>query len=1075
MTRYGSGPLALLTGLFLATPTGCIRSTDGLPPPAEGGSIVGTVEELRRGSETAEGAEGVAVRALGTGISATTDRRGFFQLNRLPLGVISISIERRDADDRVIAARILDPIDVEVDGQAFSLGDIALADLGSVSGEAALQTAPGEPLVRIGGTLVVAARTPFKAVTGEGGTFRMPGLPEGRLDLVAFETGFRPARRTGIQVRPGVETQARPLILERIPDRTMVVVEGQVSLQDETDASNVEVELLDEADPMTPAGTDTTDPDGAFSIEVPPAVYRARFRRDGFTPVEIAGVAVLREGVVLGLRPVLLITAPSTDVDADGIADAEDPDRDNDGCRNEMDDFPDDPFECLDTDGDGVANRLDPDDDNDTLTDFEEDSPGEDRFVTDRLNPDTDGDGFGDAVDTCPTIRDPDQTGRACTDLVAPLPPPLITGFSPERAGALAPVTIEGENFSPEVSPFHTVQFGPGGAFAAPIQVTDNRMLVNVPYGARTGTISVLVGDQVASSARVFTFLEPPEVVRTVPGEARPAGRVVVFGRGFDQPNLRLSLDGRDITVDTCAPGEGDNAQNLEALCFNVPLEASSGPLLVESDNGPAQRRPRLVILSGPFVRDVQPRRTERGQTVVVFGGGFDTTDTGGEVRVRFAGSAASVSAVLLDDAEVWAIVPPDAQNGPVTVEHPAGNATSPFDLVVDTDGPVILGISLTLIQAEDTLFINGLNLETASLVRFGGGVTAVPTSATAGGISVIVPDGVAPGPATLEFPGGDSVTTTARLSVLETDGPIDVTTAGSIAGWSYVGREIYVPTLDDARTVVVLDDDTFQVSRTFTLQGITPDASDTFVVHPLRPLGVWTSFNQNRTNVLRLPDLASRPTTCADRGASPLPPVVHRTQPFAFAFGPHSLLGTGETGVLRVNLEEGSCEVLRRSTGNPEGAVGLRDDDLLVYRSDIGVGLIDVNGDIVIQFGPFQSTGSYGSIFASLRGDVYGLPRITSSNLARLPFPASGQAAVPITAPTRGHGALSANRRWLLIAPRNEAGDSHLVDLLANRVARSFPGLDGDRLTAHPTTTRFVVGLSQELGRRARRFTIRE
>ena len=53
--------------------------------------------------------------------------------------------------------------------------------------------------------------------------------------------------------------------------------------------------------------------------------------------------------------------------------------------------------QALDTDGDGIPDSQDTDDDNDGLTDVQEQTLG-----TDPLNPDTDGDGKGDASDNCP-------------------------------------------------------------------------------------------------------------------------------------------------------------------------------------------------------------------------------------------------------------------------------------------------------------------------------------------------------------------------------------------------------------------------------------------------------------------------------------------------------------------------------------------------------------------------------------------------------------------------------------------------------------------------------------------------
>ncbi|MDP5212613.1 thrombospondin type 3 repeat-containing protein [Pseudoalteromonas tunicata] len=84
-----------------------------------------------------------------------------------------------------------------------------------------------------------------------------------------------------------------------------------------------------------------------------------------------------------------------SDLDNDGIGDNSDPDIDGDGVINEQDDFPYDATETLDTDGDSVGDNADPDRDNDGI-------PNElDAFPLDNSEwSDLDGDGIGDNSDT---------------------------------------------------------------------------------------------------------------------------------------------------------------------------------------------------------------------------------------------------------------------------------------------------------------------------------------------------------------------------------------------------------------------------------------------------------------------------------------------------------------------------------------------------------------------------------------------------------------------------------------------------------------------------------------------------
>lgn len=91
------------------------------------------------------------------------------------------------------------------------------------------------------------------------------------------------------------------------------------------------------------------------------------------------------------------------DFDGDGVADSQDWDDDGDGRADGDDAFPFDVNEWLDTDGDGIGNNADDDDDGDGLSDIEEETLGEDGFITDPLDNNTDDDGFLDGEDPSPT------------------------------------------------------------------------------------------------------------------------------------------------------------------------------------------------------------------------------------------------------------------------------------------------------------------------------------------------------------------------------------------------------------------------------------------------------------------------------------------------------------------------------------------------------------------------------------------------------------------------------------------------------------------------------------------------
>jgi len=137
-----------------------------------------------------------------------------------------------------------------------------------------------------------------------------------------------------------------------------------------------------------------------------------------------------------------IVDSSDDDDDNDGLntaaesaagADQYDPDTDDDGVDDGSDAFPTDSTEWSDTDGDGTGDNADSDDDDDGLSDYEEENPGTDGYITDPLTPDTDSDGLNDYVEvntygTNPTDSDTDGGGRDDGDEVSLGKNPLSAG-----------------------------------------------------------------------------------------------------------------------------------------------------------------------------------------------------------------------------------------------------------------------------------------------------------------------------------------------------------------------------------------------------------------------------------------------------------------------------------------------------------------------------------------------------------------------------------------------------------------------------------------------------------------------
>ncbi len=101
--------------------------------------------------------------------------------------------------------------------------------------------------------------------------------------------------------------------------------------------------------------------------------------------------------------------------------------------------------------------------------------------------------------------------------VVAPVAPLTLTSFSPTTGTAGTIVTLTGTNFSPTIAN-NTVKFN--GTVATISAATATSLTAEVPAAATTGKITVQVGNQTATSADDFVYVDNAEknTVATVAG-----------------------------------------------------------------------------------------------------------------------------------------------------------------------------------------------------------------------------------------------------------------------------------------------------------------------------------------------------------------------------------------------------------------------------------------------------------------------------------------------------------------------------------------------------------------------------
>lgn len=157
-----------------------------------------------------------------------------------------------------------------------------------------------------------------------------------------------------------------------------------------------------------------------------------------------------------------------------------------------------------------------------------------------------------------------------------------IGEFTPNQGAIGTAVAIYGSGFSTTAAN-NLVKFN--GTASTVTSATSNRLLVTVPVGAGTGTVSVTVGGSTASSSESFTVLATVPGAPTISGFSPTSGTsgtaVTVSGTGFgsDVTKVRVTLNGRPVSISSVAPSQ---------ISLAITPEASSGRFAVTTPLGTA-------------------------------------------------------------------------------------------------------------------------------------------------------------------------------------------------------------------------------------------------------------------------------------------------------------------------------------------------------------------------------------------------------------------------------------------------------------------------------------------------------
>ncbi|MBM3268234.1 MAG: IPT/TIG domain-containing protein [Candidatus Sericytochromatia bacterium] len=249
-----------------------------------------------------------------------------------------------------------------------------------------------------------------------------------------------------------------------------------------------------------------------------------------------------------------------------------------------------------------------------------------------------------------------------------------------------------------------------------------------------------------------------PVLTATAPNSGRPGDLVQIAGDGF------AAYPG-GTTVFFGAATASILVAEPKLLVVTVPN--ATGDVKVQTAQGASGTLPFSVVSTGQvIIRNISPSSVIPGQTMTIYGDGFDPDRTKNDVFFGFTKvtpTTASANSLVVG-------VPGSATSGLLTVRTPVSTSNSVyFDVAYFIAAAPTTGLSLQ----EATL--QGLFPAQEGSVYFNG-VKAEVVSWSATEIKVTIPTGVTTGPISVQTAAGSTIT-----------GPIYAPKNGSLGAWAMV------------------------------------------------------------------------------------------------------------------------------------------------------------------------------------------------------------------------------------------------------------------------------------------------
>ncbi|MBS0571464.1 MAG: IPT/TIG domain-containing protein [Proteobacteria bacterium] len=615
--------------------------------------------------------------------------------------------------------------------------------------------------------------------------------------------------------------------------------------------------------------------------------------------------------------------------------------------------------------------------------------------------------------------------------------PPTISNFTPSSGSVGTSVTITGSNFS-TTKTSNTVKFN--GTAATVNSASATQLVVAVPSGATSGSVTVTVSGQTATSGSAFTVTTPaPTISSFSPTSGTVGTTVTINGTNFSSTvaNDTVKFNGISATVSTATTAK---------LTVPVPPGATTGPITVTTGGQTTASSSNFTVTTpAPTISSFTPTNGPVGTTVTITGTNFDPNPTND--MVTFNGTAATTASAT--STQLVVSVPSGATTGKIKVTIGSRSATSGANF---TPTVSITGFSPSNGPIGTTVTIQGQGFSsTASnnTVTFNG-TAATVVSTTTTQLTVTVPAGATTGPITVTTGGKTATSSTSFvvapqvLGLNPASGPVgtSVTIAGSnfdptVANdtVSFNGTVAAVTSASATQLIAVVPAGATSGAISVTVAGATTASASSFTVIP-----AITSFN---------PSSGGAGTTVTVTGTSFLPVAGQTTVTLnATPVTPNSLTDTQVVFTVPANTATGEIRIT-----TPSG-MAVSAGDFVV--SPPGIGSI-ASSVAIVPDGPSQTLSiNATNTSAEFTFDAQADHWLTLAVNSLSTTPSNGSITYKFVDPSNqliSQGSLSSSDVTVQVPPILVTGTYQLVFNSANSNSVSIgAALTSDRVL--PTTT---------------------